>query len=100
MAIKALFFEGIHQDAVATSSRAGYDVRTLPGSPDEPALIREIRDVSVLGVRSEASMWKDKSMTPRGPSGMPSSTPFMNGTMGSSPPFETIPSTIRFRVLC
>ena len=27
--MKALFFEGVHEDAVATFSRAGYEVRTL-----------------------------------------------------------------------
>ncbi len=29
-----------------TFSRAGYDVRTLPGSPDAAVLVQEIRDVS------------------------------------------------------
>jgi len=51
--MKALFFEGVHEDAVATFSRAGYEVRTLPGSPDEAALAREVRDVTVLGIRSK-----------------------------------------------
>jgi D-3-phosphoglycerate dehydrogenase len=51
--MKALFFEGIHEDAVATFSRAGYEVRALAGSPDEAALVQEIRDVSVLGIRSK-----------------------------------------------
>jgi D-3-phosphoglycerate dehydrogenase len=58
MAMKALFFEGIHEDAVATFSRAGYEVRTLPGSPDEAALIQEIRDVTVLGIRSKTRITK------------------------------------------
>jgi D-3-phosphoglycerate dehydrogenase len=53
MAIKALFFEGVHEDAVATFSRSGYEVRTLPGSPDEAELAREVRDVAVLGIRSK-----------------------------------------------
>jgi D-3-phosphoglycerate dehydrogenase len=53
MAMKALFCEGIHEDAVATFSRAGYEVRTLPGSPDAAVLIQEIPDVSVLGIRSK-----------------------------------------------
>ena len=56
MALKALFFEGIHEDAVATFSHAGYEVRTLPGSPDEAELIRELRDVSVLGIRSKTQV--------------------------------------------
>ena len=53
MAMKALFLEGIHEDAVGTFSRAGYEVRTLPGSPNEAVLVQEIRDVSVLGIRSK-----------------------------------------------
>jgi D-3-phosphoglycerate dehydrogenase len=53
MAMKALFLEGVHEDAVATFSRAGYEVRTLPGSPNEAVLAQEVRDVSVLGIRSK-----------------------------------------------
>ena len=56
--MKALFFEGIHEDAVATFSRAGYDVRTLPGSPDAAALVQEIRNVAVLGIRSKTRITK------------------------------------------
>ena len=51
--MKALFLEGIHEEAVATFSRAGYEVRTLPGSPEEGVLMQQIRDVSVLGIRSK-----------------------------------------------
>ena len=58
MAMKALFFEGIHADAVATFSRAGYDVRTLPGSPDAAVLVQEIRNVTVLGIRSKTRITK------------------------------------------
>jgi D-3-phosphoglycerate dehydrogenase len=58
MAMKALFFEGIHEDAVATFSRAGYDVRTLPGSPDAAVLVQEIRNVTVLGIRSKTRITK------------------------------------------
>ena len=54
----ALFFEGVHEDAVATFSRAGYEVRSLPGSPDEAALVQEIRDVTVLGIRSKTRITK------------------------------------------
>jgi D-3-phosphoglycerate dehydrogenase / 2-oxoglutarate reductase len=53
MAMKALFLEGIHDDAVAKFSQAGYEVSTLPDSPDAAFLIQEIRDVSVLGIRSK-----------------------------------------------
>ena len=58
MAMKALFLEGIHEDAVANFSRAGYEVRTLPGSPDGALLVQEIRDVSVLGIRSKTRITK------------------------------------------
>ena len=51
--MKALFLEGIHEDAVAKFSQAGYEVRTRPDSPDAAVLIQEIRDVSVLGIRSK-----------------------------------------------
>ncbi len=56
--MKALFLEGIHQDAVATFSRAGFDVRSLPGSADEATLIKEVRDVNVLGIRSKTRITK------------------------------------------
>ena len=58
MAMKALFFEGVHEDAVATFSRAGYEVRTLPGSPNEGVLVQVVRDVNVLGVRSKTRITK------------------------------------------
>ena len=58
MAMKALFFEGVHEDAVATFSRAGYEVRTLPGSPNEGVLLQVLRDVNVLGVRSKTKITK------------------------------------------
>ncbi len=56
--MKALFLEGIHEDAVATFSRAGYEVRTLPGSLKEAELVREIRNVAVLGIRSKTRITK------------------------------------------
>ena len=56
--MKALFLEGIHEDAIAKFSDAGYEVRTLPGSPDEALLVQEIRDVSVLGIRSKTRITK------------------------------------------
>jgi D-3-phosphoglycerate dehydrogenase len=58
MTMKALFFEGVHEDAVATFSRAGYEVRTLPGSPDEAVLAQEVRDATVLGIRSKTRITK------------------------------------------
>ena len=58
MAMKALFFEGVHEDAVAVFSRAGYEVRTLPGSPNEGVLVQVVQDVNVLGVRSKTKITK------------------------------------------
>jgi D-3-phosphoglycerate dehydrogenase len=58
VAMKALFFEGVHEGGVATFSRAGYEVRTLPGSPDEAKLVQEIPDVAVLGIRSKTRITK------------------------------------------
>jgi len=58
MAMKALFLEGIHEDAIAKFSDAGYEVRTLARSPDEALLVQEIRDVSVLGIRSKTRITK------------------------------------------
>ena len=51
--MKALFLEGVHEDAIATFSRAGYEVRTVSGSPDEAKLVQELGDVAILGIRSK-----------------------------------------------
>jgi len=51
--MKALFLEGIHEEAAVPFARAGYEIRTLRGSPDEQTLLQEIRDVTVLGIRSK-----------------------------------------------
>lgn len=54
--MKALFLEGIHEEAAAAFSRAGYEVRTLPGSPPEAELAAEMRDAAVLGIRSKTKI--------------------------------------------
>jgi D-3-phosphoglycerate dehydrogenase / 2-oxoglutarate reductase len=51
--MKALFLENIHEAAAAPFIRDGYEVRTLQGSLDESALIEEVKDVEVLGIRSK-----------------------------------------------
>lgn len=51
--MKALFLESIHEAAAAPFIRGGYEVRTLQGSLDESALIEEVKDVEVLGIRSK-----------------------------------------------
>jgi D-3-phosphoglycerate dehydrogenase / 2-oxoglutarate reductase len=56
--MKALFLEGIHEAAASPFSQAGYEVRVLRGSPDEPVLLQEIQDVAVLGIRSKTKITK------------------------------------------
>ena len=56
--MKALFLEGIHEAATAPFARAGYEVKTLKGSPDESTLLREVQDVAVLGIRSRTRITK------------------------------------------
>jgi D-3-phosphoglycerate dehydrogenase len=51
--MKALFLESIHEAAAAPFIRDGCEVRTLQGSLDESALIEEVKDVEVLGIRSK-----------------------------------------------
>lgn len=51
--MKALFLENIHEAAAAPFIKDGYEVRTLQGSLDESALINEVKDVEVLGIRSK-----------------------------------------------
>src|SRR5574340_1480064 len=54
--MKALFLENIHDAAAAPFTRDGYEVKTLPGSPDEATLLKEVRDVEVLGIRSKTKV--------------------------------------------
>jgi D-3-phosphoglycerate dehydrogenase / 2-oxoglutarate reductase len=56
--MKALFLEGIHEEAAVTLSRASFEVRALRGSLGEAELIREVRDVAVLGIRSRSRITK------------------------------------------
>jgi D-3-phosphoglycerate dehydrogenase / 2-oxoglutarate reductase len=56
--MKALFLENINEAAAAPFTRAGYEVRILRGSPDEPTLLREVQDVAVLGIRSKTKITK------------------------------------------
>jgi D-3-phosphoglycerate dehydrogenase / 2-oxoglutarate reductase len=56
--MKVLLLEGIHESAAAPFAQVGYEVRTLRGSPDEPTLLHEIRDVAVLGIRSKTKITK------------------------------------------
>ncbi|HEX5412930.1 MAG TPA: phosphoglycerate dehydrogenase [Terriglobia bacterium] len=51
--MKALFLESIHEAAAVPFVKDGYEVKTLQGSLDESALIEEVKDVEVLGIRSK-----------------------------------------------
>src|SRR5579859_7392205 len=51
--MKALFLENIHEAAAAPFARSGYEVKALQGSPDEATLLKAIKDVEVLGIRSK-----------------------------------------------
>jgi D-3-phosphoglycerate dehydrogenase len=54
--MKALFLENIHEAAAAPFTKAGHEVRTLSGSLDEEKLIKELKDVEVLGIRSKTKV--------------------------------------------
>ncbi len=54
--MKALFLENIHEAAAAPFTKAGHEVRTLPGSLDEETLIKEVKDIEVLGIRSKTKV--------------------------------------------
>lgn len=54
--MKALFLENINEAAAAPFTKAGHDVRTMPGSLDEETLIKEVQDIEVLGIRSKTKV--------------------------------------------
>ena len=56
--MKALLLENIHEEAAAPFTRAGYEVKRLPSSPDQATLLQEIKDVEVLGIRSKTKITK------------------------------------------
>lgn len=54
--IKVLLLENVHPDAFSTLKHEGYDVVTVSGALDEEELIKQIKDVSVLGIRSKTQL--------------------------------------------
>ncbi len=56
--IKVLLLENVHEDAVKIMKNEGYNVSVIPGALDEEELAEEIRDVSVLGIRSKTQLTK------------------------------------------
>lgn len=57
--IKILFLENISETAVSLFREAGYtDIRKIGGALTEEALIQEIKDVHLLGIRSKTQITK------------------------------------------
>lgn len=50
--IRVLLLENIHPEASALFDKEGYSIRRLPGSLPEKELIRELKGVTLLGIRS------------------------------------------------
>ena len=58
--IKILFLENISKSALEKFEEAGYtSIRQIPGALNEADLIREIKDVHILGIRSKSSITKE-----------------------------------------
>jgi len=57
--MKALLTENIHPNALDVLTGAGFDVRTLPGSPAPGDLVRALEGVSLLGIRSRTMVTGD-----------------------------------------
>lgn len=51
--IKVLLLENIHNDAIGLFEKEGYDVRYYEKSLPEDLLIKELKNVSILGIRSK-----------------------------------------------
>ncbi|WP_428224519.1 phosphoglycerate dehydrogenase [Flavobacterium sp.] len=51
--IQVLLLENVHPDAVAQFEREGYQVTSLKGSLSEEELSEQIKEVSILGIRSK-----------------------------------------------
>ncbi|MDZ4829322.1 MAG: phosphoglycerate dehydrogenase [Phycisphaerae bacterium] len=51
--IQVLLLEAIHPDAVEAFKSEGYSVSTLSDALDEDELVKHVRDVSILGIRSK-----------------------------------------------
>lgn len=54
--IKVLLLENIHKDAAEIFREEGYTVETYEKSPPKSELLRIIRDVSILGIRSKTNI--------------------------------------------
>ncbi len=54
--IKVLLLENVHPDALGLMKEEGYNVITYNGAMDEDELAEQIKDVSVLGIRSKTQL--------------------------------------------
>ena len=54
--IKVLLLEKLDKAAYDIFSGEGYDVETYDGSLDENELIKKIKDISILGIRSKTNI--------------------------------------------
>lgn len=54
--VSVLLLENIHQLAKDALVKAGYKVELLPGALDEAELIKRIKDVTILGIRSASTI--------------------------------------------
>ncbi len=56
--IKVLLLENVHPDALQIMKNEGYNVSLQTGAMDEDELAEQIKDVSVLGIRSKTQLTK------------------------------------------
>jgi len=56
--IKVLLLENVHPDALQIMKNEGYNVSLQTGAMDEEELAEQIKDVSVLGIRSKTQLTK------------------------------------------
>ncbi len=54
--MKVLLLENVHETAVAAFKKEGYKVKTIAKALSEKELIEEIKDVSILGIRSKTEV--------------------------------------------
>ncbi|MBC5993595.1 phosphoglycerate dehydrogenase [Pontibacter cellulosilyticus] len=54
--IKVLLLEGIHPNAVELFKLEGYQIETVPGALNEEELCNQVKDVSILGIRSKTQV--------------------------------------------
>ena len=56
---KVLLLEGIHKDAVKYFREKGYQVERLPKALPKKELLKKVKDISILGIRSKTTVDED-----------------------------------------